>query len=348
MKIDFKGFFKKPMAVISIVLSVGLVFTGISFKKTVYIDVDGSTTKVTTYKGKVEDVISDIDIKLGTEDSVKPKLNSEIKNGQTIKIKRAVSLDLIVDGKTVVIKSAADSVKDLIESKSMSKKLQSEKISAIREQDKIEPTLDTKITANMKVIIKRIERKNEVTQAEIPFSTEKVVDENMYKGDKEKVVVAGKAGIKEVTTEVTTEDGNVIATSVIGEKVIEEPTNEKIAYGTKEKVVPTVNVPSRGGNIPYKSKMTMKSTAYSSSDKGVSGITASGMKATRDPNGTSTVAVDPRVIPLGTKLYIEGYGYAIACDTGSAIKGNKVDVYFNSVKECYSWGSRNVDVYILE
>ena len=94
--------------------------------------------------------------------------------------------------------------------------------------------------------------------------------------------------------------------------------------------------------------MTMKSTAYSSSDKGVSGITASGMKATRDPNGTSTVAVDPRVIPLGTKLYIEGYGYAIACDTGSAIKGNKVDVYFNSVKECYSWGSRNVDVYILE
>ena len=211
MKIDFKGFFKKPMAVISIVLSVGLVFTGISFKKTVYIDVDGSTTKVTTYKGKVEDVISDIDIKLGTEDSVKPKLNSEIKNGQTIKIKRAVSLDLIVDGKTVVIKSAADSVKDLIESKSMSKKLQSEKISAIREQDKIEPTLDTKITANMKVIIKRIEKKNEVTQAEIPFSTEKVVDENMYKGDKEKVVVAGKAGIKEVTTEVTTEDGNVIA-----------------------------------------------------------------------------------------------------------------------------------------
>ena len=135
---------------------------------------------------------------------------------------------------------------------------------------------------------------------------------------------------------------------MIGEKVIEEPTNEKIAYGTKEKVVPTVNVPSRGGNIPYKSKMTMKSTAYSSSDKGVSGITASGMKATRDPNGTSTVAVDPRVIPLGTKLYIEGYGYAIACDTGSAIKGNKVDVYFNSVKECYSWGSRNVDVYILE
>ena len=230
----------------------------------------------------------------------------------------------------------------------MSKKLQSEKISSIREQDKIEPTLDTKITANMKVIIKRIEKNNEVTQAEIPYSTEKIVDDNMYKDDKEKVVVAGKPGIKEVTTEVTTEDGNVIATSVIGERVIEEPINEKIAYGTKEKVVPTVNIPSRGGNVPYKSKLTMKSTAYSSSDKGVTGITASGMKATRDPNGTSTVAVDPRVIPLGTKLYIEGYGYAIACDTGSAIKGNKLDVYFNSVNECYSWGVRNVDVYILE
>ena len=75
--------------------------------------------------------------------------------------------------------------------------------------------------------------------------------------------------------------------------------------------------------------------------------TASGTTVRRNPSGYSTLAVDPRVIPLGTKVYVEGYGYAIAEDTGGAIKGNKIDVYMNTVAECYNWGVRNVNVYIL-
>ena len=61
-----------------------------------------------------------------------------------------------------------------------------------------------------------------------------------------------------------------------------------------------------------------------------------------------TVAVDPRVIPLGTELYIEGYGPAIAADTGSAIKGNRIDLYMESEDECWAWGRRTVEVRVIE
>ena len=69
------------------------------------------------------------------------------------------------------------------------------------------------------------------------------------------------------------------------------------------------------------------------------GITSTGVRAERNPNGYSTIAVDPRVIPLGTKLYVDGYGYAIAEDIGGAIKGNHIDLFFSSSSEMWNWGS---------
>lgn len=81
----------------------------------------------------------------------------------------------------------------------------------------------------------------------------------------------------------------------------------------------------------------MEATAYSGG-----GTTASGMAA-----AVGRVAVDPRVIPLGTRLYIESYGYAVAADTGGAIKGNRIDLYMNSESACNSFGRRNVTVHVL-
>ena len=72
-----------------------------------------------------------------------------------------------------------------------------------------------------------------------------------------------------------------------------------------------------------------------------------GLRPVRIPDGISSVAVDPNVIPLGSKLYISGYGYALACDTGSAIKGNKIDLFMNSEAECLNFGRRNVTAYIV-
>lgn len=104
-----------------------------------------------------------------------------------------------------------------------------------------------------------------------------------------------------------------------------------------------VDKPVIGENMSTSKKtFTMEATAYTGG-----GITAMGLPVVRDPNGLSTIAVDKSIIPLGSKVYVSGYGVAIASDTGGAIKGNIIDVYLNTYEECVQWGRRTVTVDIL-
>ncbi|MGM9517707.1 3D domain-containing protein [Acidaminococcus timonensis] len=92
----------------------------------------------------------------------------------------------------------------------------------------------------------------------------------------------------------------------------------------------------------FRKTWTMETTGYSPQDPGVSGITYSGL-----PMRRGVVAVDPVIIPLGTRMYIMGYGEGYACDIGSAIKGNKIDLAFDNRGQALEWGRRRVRVYIL-
>jgi len=79
------------------------------------------------------------------------------------------------------------------------------------------------------------------------------------------------------------------------------------------------------------------------------GITYSGVKVRRDKNKISTIAADPSILPLGTVLFIPGYGYGIVADTGSAIKGNKIDLYYKTTKQVYKeWGKKTLKVHIIK
>ncbi|MDR1043156.1 MAG: hypothetical protein LBL54_04550 [Clostridiales Family XIII bacterium] len=106
----------------------------------------------------------------------------------------------------------------------------------------------------------------------------------------------------------------------------------------KKMVIAAIKSGKVKNSLKYKDLFTVKTYAYSGG-----GTTASGKKAQ-----VGRVAVDPRVIELGTWLYIEGYGLCQAADTGGAIKGNKVDLYMDSESECNAWGVRHKNVYILE
>lgn len=92
----------------------------------------------------------------------------------------------------------------------------------------------------------------------------------------------------------------------------------------------------------YKEVYTMMSTAYAGDT-----ITYMCTTPVRDPDGISTIAVDPSIIPLGSKVYIPGYGLAIASDTGGLIKGNRIDLFLNSEDECINWGVQTVSLYLI-
>lgn len=92
--------------------------------------------------------------------------------------------------------------------------------------------------------------------------------------------------------------------------------------------------------------LSVEATGYTAYCTGCSGITATGVNLKANPNAR-VIAVDPNVIPLGTKVYVEGYGYAVAADTGGAINGNKIDVHFPTKEQAYNWGRRMVEVTIV-
>ena len=97
------------------------------------------------------------------------------------------------------------------------------------------------------------------------------------------------------------------------------------------------------GDFNYSKELTVVATGYTRFDEGCDSYTATGTLAVR-----GAIAVDPSVIPLGTRLYIPGYGIGRAEDTGGAIDGNRIDLSYNSVNEAFQWGRRTVTVYILQ
>lgn len=122
----------------------------------------------------------------------------------------------------------------------------------------------------------------------------------------------------------------------------EEKAKAEAAIPSRGESITDTSTPGESSGSTALSTLTMQSTAYTGGT-----LTATGSKPVYNPGGISTIAVDPNVIPLGSKVYVSGYGTAIAADTGGAIKGNIIDVYFNSEADCIAWGRRTVTVEIL-
>lgn len=125
-----------------------------------------------------------------------------------------------------------------------------------------------------------------------------------------------------------------------------ENKTKKVATTISKKKVTTSSTNSVSAPANTGKTLTMRATAYTAYCEGCSGITANGTDIRSNPN-LKVIAVDPRVIPLGTKVWVEGYGEAIAADTGGAIKGNKIDVFIPTEGQARQWGVKNVTVKIL-
>lgn len=121
----------------------------------------------------------------------------------------------------------------------------------------------------------------------------------------------------------------------------------KVSKTAAKPVAKKTTTPSRSTSGTVAKEFTVSATAYTAYCKGCSGITRTGLNLKKNP-GLKVIAVDPKVIPLGTKVHVEGYGYAVAGDTGGAIKGKKIDVFIPTQSSALKWGRKNVKIKILK
>lgn len=181
--------------------------------------------------------------------------------------------------------------------------------------------------------------KEVVTRKKLPikFTKHIIYDNNLAFGN---IIVSnkGKDGYQLIETRTIFYDDNTTYSQE--SKLIEavEPSNETIIVGRKKEYG---TIKTEGGEFQYFAKLKVYATSYDKNCKGCNETTALGLKT-----GFGVIAVDPLVIPLGSKLYVPGYGIGIAGDTGGLIKGQIIDLGFDDVKNS-RWSARYTDVYLL-
>ena len=343
IKGNLKKFFSiGPKSTFMLVLLIIICMTIIyNMKKDITVDIDGKETKIVTYSSNIKSALEKNKITVGSKDKIQPGLDSKVKDGDKIIIKKAVNVGVQIDGKTLQIATAESTIGDMFDSEGIT----------VSDFDKVSPLKTQSISDGMMVTVTRVT--SEVTKEVQPidYSTE-IKKDNSLASNVSKVVQEGQTGEREIAIRVVYEDGKEVSREVVSNSITKQPIQKVLLQGT----LGILNVSRGGEQVLYRKTIRVKATAYcpcsicTGKFRTASGYarTASGTIAKRDPSGYSTIAVDPNIIPIGTKVYVEGYGFAIAEDTGGAIKGNIIDVFFDTHNQAEDWGVKYKNVYILK
>jgi len=303
--------------------------------KEVTISVDGNQSKVWTTETQVKDILKEASINVSEHDSLKQGLDTEVGADNKIDIQKAFQVSLVDGVNERQVWSTSTTVANFLKQQGIQ----------LNEFDRVENNLKDVITPGSKITVVRVEKVIDVVEDSLDFAVEKKKDASLQKG-KQKVVTAGQEGLVTKTYEVVKENGKVVAKNLQSEKVVKEPKKQVVAVGTKNLVASTTTV-SRGSAEPASGKeFYVTATAYTPYCDGCSGTSATGINL-RAGSGLKVIAVDPSVIKLGSKVWVEGYGTAIAGDTGGAIKGNKIDILVQTEAQASNWGVRKVRIKVL-
>ena len=332
-----KSFSKNPKAKIILgVIIVTCIIAGaiVTMRKSIKINIDGEEQTYVTYKSTVGDLLKEEGIELSDKDKIEPALGTKVKSNEEVNIKRAVPVNITVSGQEVSLYTAENSVDDMLVAEE--EYLKDNGIE-FKDEDIVSPQRETEIDSGMNIKITKVDIEEVVETQVMPYSSTEVIDYDKDIAFKQ-VTTPGVNGEKEVTYKVVKHDGQVIAKDEISQRPTKPTQDEVVTKGGSQFIA------SRGGEVKVKEKLSMQATAYAGHS-----TTATGRKPVKASEGViGTIAVDPRVIPLGSLVYVSGYGKAIAADTGGAIKGNIIDVYLDSASECNSWGRKyNVEVGII-
>ena len=323
---------------ILVIASVASVSLGFNYSRNITIIDNGNEESITTSKVYLDEIIAENKIALNKGDIISAPLHTRVAHGDVFTITRAKKINLVADGKTMPIFSCSATVKEALADNGIK----------LGQYDEISPVLETVVSNEMNVEIHRVDVKTVTLEEKIERTVRKIPSAD-HKSSYREVIKEGYDGLAKNEYKIITRDGEEISRELLASEVLVQPEDEIVKIGTyNTKVLASTRDELSGCKV-----ITVNATAY---DPDPASCGGSGITATGRPARFGLVAVDPRVIPLGSKLYIEStddgkswsYGYAIAADIGGAIKGNRIDLCYNTRSECLKFGRRNAKVYVLD
>ena len=299
--------------------------------RNLFVIVDGGNMVLyRTYETNVQNALAEAGISINNTDYISfPEANA-LGGFSEIFIERASYVTIEVDGKKNRLITYGESVGYILGRVGVK----------LNGADQVVPDLGAPTYDGMNIVVTRYGAKLEYENEPIAFEEVKKANPKLEQGS-EHVIQEGSNGEYELIYQLSYVNGKLESRDLIAKHVILEPVERIVEYGTAGTI--TVN----GVTYIYSRSLSVTATAYS----------AEGRPNARTATGTvprvGAIAVDPKVIPLGSRVYIEGangkwiYGIATCEDTGGAIKGNIIDLYFDTIAECWAFGRRKATVYIL-
>ncbi|AFS69199.1 3D domain-containing protein [Exiguobacterium antarcticum] len=326
----------------------------------------GEAQTIRTQARRVDDLLKERGIEQMETDDIYPSKDAILTTGMTVRYREAFPLELIVEGKARSLYTYQTTVRELLAMQGI--KLQPE--------DNVSPGLDTVVVKDMLVTVNTTRRAVLTEEQLLPFEVETIEDETLPAGE-QLVTKAGRPGIRTQKYQLTLADGLSKEKKLITNKITSQPVKQVVKVGTKpvasveavettpapvfdteKATVPLAETPKAATDLDFKKAKTLmvEATAYTN-DPASNGsrlydgraLTATGYDVTDTITyqGLPIIAVDPKVIPLGTKVYVEGVGLAIALDTGGAIKGNKIDVLVDGETTAKQFGRKTIQVWVI-
>jgi uncharacterized protein YabE (DUF348 family) len=299
---------------------------------TITINNCGEEQTISLAKGTVEEALNRTGITLAENQSVTPSLNTVITGDMNIYVYNSKNIKLTTNGTEMTVKAPEGTVENALNILGY----------GITDDDILNVDKNAQIEDDMKITLKKVTYVDEKSTEKISYKTVEKDSDDIMTGESE-VSQKGVDGEKEVTKRCKYIDGKYDSTKLIDEKVTKKPVDKIVLNGTKR----GTTTDSSGAPVSYSYMVSGSGTAYTAAP---GALTATGV-----PVYEGGVAVNPAIIPYGSKLYIEAadgshvYGYATAVDTGGALMDGSaiVDLFYFSYDDCVSFGRRDVNVYVL-
>ena len=333
---------KKVLLIIPMLIGMMLMTAyAFPYDKEVVIQAGNETMTVKTAAETVGQLLEENKLIIAENQYVTPGADDLLENGMTISIRSAVHVWLEADGRKERVLTTESTVKGLLDSAGIE----------LGPDDEITPSLMTLLQPETEVKVTRVEKETHVEIVTIqPQEITRFTDD--LKPDETQLVQEGEPGQMVVRRAKLTRDGEPAGEVLVETRVL-KPAIDQVTEQGRERLVMLEDGTLRRYTAVYSMTATAYDAGYQSTGKNPGdpyyGITRSGTRVR-----PGVVAVDPRVIPLGSTLYVESqgrsasYGISYAEDTGGAIKGNRIDLYYESRSEALRFGRQPVKVYVLE